>query len=146
MLTGCGTQYASSQQCSDGKAPKNVTAQASYVLEQCENGQVLTLAVPSNYSSGQQAVNDPYFWMWMMGSNFSGSSMSRYGNFPYHQYSTHISYYNNPINRQSAYNRVSSGFRSSYSRANSYSGYSGGRYTSSGTRYSSVSRSYSYRR
>lgn len=116
--------------CAGGAAPTDVVPEATYVLLKCPDGHPVTIPVASagsGYTSGQSATNDPYFWMWLMGS--SGGSYTHYHYFP------RTAYYARPASYWT------SSYRSRYTAAVSNRFYRSS-YASS---YRSGSRGYSYR-
>lgn len=85
--------------------PIKVTAMPTYVLEQCEDGKVLTIAAPRQYGSTADAMHDPFFWAWMMGPR-------------YHSYPVYSHYVSSPVYRSYVV-RSSSASRSTVSRSTS---------------------------
>lgn len=144
LLAACDgmTGSTTAQLCNDGSYPVSVKPMPTYVLGTCKSGQILTYAVPGNYSSGRGALNDPWFWFYIMGSS-NYSHYRGYANFPHTTYISHRTIYANPRNFTAYSGRVSTTFRSS-SRWSS-SSWSGSR-SSSNYSYRSSGSSYSFRR
>ena len=78
IFSACGasaqTQQTTSQVCPG--TPEKVTPMPTYVLVDCGGGVIHTLNVAQGpggqvYSNGQDALNDPFFWMWAFGPHYS---------------------------------------------------------------------------